>query len=81
MTYKSFIFYSCNVELVLYNINYLIHAFKNIQNSLFLIYTYMKSNQFKNFSKRSPAFAGVVGGANLSRTMVDSSSVETSNRA
>ena len=41
----------------------------------------MKSNQFKNFSKRTPAFAGVVGGANLSRTMVDSSSVETSNRA
>ena len=27
MTYKSFIFYSCNAKLVLYNINYLIHAF------------------------------------------------------
>ena len=41
----------------------------------------MKSNQFEKFSKRTPAFAGVVGGSNLSRTMVDSSSVETSNRA
>ena len=62
LTNKSFIFYSCNAKLVLYNINCLIHAFLKYPNSLFLFYPYMKSTHFENFSKRTPAFAGVVGG-------------------
>ena len=59
---KSFIFYSFNAKLVLYDINYLIHAFLNIPNSLFFIYPYMKSTHFEHFSNRTSAFAGVVGG-------------------
>ena len=45
MTYKTFIFYSCNVKLVLYNINYLIHAFlKYPKFVIFNLSVYVKAN-------------------------------------
>ena len=62
MTYKSFIFYSCNAKLVLYNINYLIHAFLKYPKFVIFNLSVYEINHFENFSKRTPAFAGVVGG-------------------
>ena len=62
MTYKSFIFYSCNAKLVLYNINDLIHAFLKCPKFVIFNLSVYEINPFRKFFKKDTGFAGVVGG-------------------
>ena len=65
MTYKSFIFYSCNAKLVLYNIDYLIHAF--LKDPKFLIFnsSVYEINPFRKCFKEDPGFCSIEGGVFL----------------
>ena len=51
MTYKSFIFYSCNAKLVLYNINYLIHAFLKYPKFAIFNLSVYEINPFRKFQR------------------------------
>ena len=61
MTYKSFIFYSCNAKLVLYNINYLIHAFLKYPKFVIFNLSVYEINPFRKFFKEDTGFCRCCG--------------------
>ena len=61
MTYKNFIFYSCNAKLVLYDINYLIHTFLKYPKFVIFNLSVYEINPFRKFPTEDTGYCRCCG--------------------